>query len=220
MDINQFYNYKNRCPHCDKFLINIAEFNVAVYRDTTNEFSLIGSILYDYDGCRFNKMNYEVYKDIKPSDEHIQKHKVMSNLAKITIDSFKVNKRVFPNLNAYRYLATDGLVHLSADFLIFDMRLQSSCISKRHIYYYQTSTILPGAKQKDDVISIDSEMISIYGYRIFNAIDSNKPSTVITKNYSSKTSEYYELPLIPIDRWKTSNKETLTRQIQSYNILK
>jgi hypothetical protein len=223
MDINQFYNYRSSCPNCSKLLFNIAEFDIAIYKDISNEFSLVGSLIYDYNGSRFHKFSYEVYKEFRnySEDYHIQKHKVMQSLSNLAIDSFSINKRVFPKLNISNYIHSSALKHLSADFAILDMRFQSSCISKRHIYYYQTATILPGALTSHNPISLDSEMLGAHGYRIFNAIDAKTPSTSITKDArTAKRSEHYDFPLISIDNWTLSSKESLTTQIQSYNLLK
>lgn len=222
MDINQFYNHRHRCPICNKLLLNIAEFDIAIYQDLSNEFLLIGSLLYEYDGSRFHKFSYEVYKEYQNnSTYHSQKRKAMGKISKLSINSFAINKRVFPKLNISNYLNYDGLKDLSAEFAILDMRLQSSCVSKQHIYYYQTATILPGANIEHDVIHLDSEMLGIFGYRIFNAIDAKTPSTLITKiTNTAKTSEQYSLPFIPIDSWKLTNKQSFANQVQSYNLLK
>lgn len=208
MKIKDFFNYKTHCPVCFDKLSSNGYLNILVDSIDNNSFEFAGSICYNYNKNKFLKNEDGL--------EFSSAHRKRMFIIKDNIESsFKIGK------NSYLEINKELLSNLINPWKIstVDFALDNYCKSKIHIYGYNSSIIL-----EDDAIydvNIQSELLGIHDYRMYYYFkNQNKPKTQIEILSESSSIEKFDLPYIPINKWKIDNKISLKTQVDSYLLLK
>lgn len=205
MDIYSFFNFKNNCPHCNKLLTREGQIDVLIDADDPHPagFALAGTIRYDFDGKRFNKIDSTSYSE--------QYEKEMTFLLKEFPKTFGVNKKFLPRINKKKLSKSIYPLFINS----IDVRFVRFCSEKDHGYNYQSRYLYEN--EVGDNIEIEHEMMHIYGYRIFNRF---LPTMTIIGTRLDEILTGERMSYIPISKWRTKTKNMLEEQIENYKLLK
>ena len=202
----EFDNYLTHCRICGDEMFSMAFFDIFTHEQLSNkqfDFQAPGSIVYFYNGKRFID---------KLSLEHASHPGVVTKIADNLIKSFKINRRIYPNLGRHKIS--------SHQIDAIPMILTKDCIhNKTHRFGYRTDIIDEYNQYNHSLLRIDREFLEVFGHQIITKIENNEPQYTEVLYWDNAVNSDIRLPPVPFQDWDISSKENLTNQIRKFSML-
>lgn len=200
MNIQEFFNYRDKCPVCNNVLSKSAKID-AYTEGPSNRFFVPGSSHYDYNGRKFIKNNLVL--------NYLPDKKVIYEINKFMPKTFSINKRLIFRINKIKLsekIAPDFLHSLSTEFY-------RTC-SGDHLYYYASTYFFEGASNEN--IELGYENVTIHDITIYNRFVNGAPNATHVMRKGTQSI----LPFISVDKWDTASASSIERQLDKYLLLK
>lgn len=217
MIFEDFINYKDKCPLCGNLLILNADFDILTSETKHGNYEMFiaGTIFFDFKNNRFVKSKRINYSDASQKE-------VINIIHKNLINSFTINKRIYPKVGIYKIQEAIQPIYIDA----ITLSITKQCYATSdHRYGYSTDSIDDFDHQTDRLLDIDSEFLIAHSKRIINKYHNNIPAKTFISRFSKNYFEGFpdvsrqEFPLIPMSKWNIKTEEDLKNQIQKYSIL-
>ena len=209
MTIQDFDNYLDNCKICNHEMLLMAEFDVLTHSLISTDqldFQFAGSIVFFYEG------NGKFGKGYAFDEMH---KGVAQKAHDITINSFTINKRIYPNLRRTKIM--DAIHPLGLDAI--PLSIVKQCVeNSSHTYGYRTEIINEFDNNNPNALDIDNEFLQIHNHQIMNLLKNNEHYRTDIIEFDSPQNKI-TLPPISFDKWNTEDKEIFSKQIEKYSML-
>lgn len=209
MHIADFFGYKDLCPVCNKELLAGGQIDILVEstNDFSDDFSVAGYIIYDFYNKKFHKSQDKV--GIGASSRKFKP--LMNTLHRNFPETFTLNNRFRPRISKRKISPFIKPWLFNSIYL----HLFKTCTGKEHFYHYVSGAIFE--EEAGDGVDMGMETLMVKGFNIRNIFFRNNPER--TEIFTNKD-EHFNLPPIPIEKWKVESAKTIGEQLNRYLILK